>query len=168
MPLRAATLGRVLLVACRLAPVACFLPACQKSAPDQSASSINAVRAADSAWEKSFSGRDLEGAVAAVESAGSILAPNAPIATGPEAIRTLFTGFYAIPGLNLHWQPTRIEAAQSGELAFSSGGYVMTFTGPTGPITDRGKYATVWRKQADGTWKVVVDVFNSDVPVPLK
>ena len=57
MPLKAATLGRVLFLACRLSPVACFLPACQNSAPDQSASSINAVRAADSAWEKAFSGR---------------------------------------------------------------------------------------------------------------
>ena len=166
MHLRAAALGRVLLVACRLSPIACFLPACHKGSPDQSASSIDAVRAADSAWEKVFSGRDLEGAVAAVEPAGSILAPNAPIATGPDAIRALFASIYAIPGLSLHWQPTRIEAARSGDLAFSSGGYVMTFTGPTGPITDRGKYATVWRKQADGTWRVVLDVFNSDVPVP--
>ena len=31
---------------------------------------------------------------------------------------------------------------------------------------DRGKYLTVWRKQADGTWKSIADMFNSDVPMP--
>jgi len=25
------------------------------------------------------------------------------------------------------------------------------------------KYATVWKKQADGSWKVPVDIFNSDL-----
>jgi ketosteroid isomerase-like protein len=34
------------------------------------------------------------------------------------------------------------------------------------PITDRGKYVTVWKKQADGNWKVVVDIFNSNLPAP--
>lgn len=144
--------------------LACVLNACQNTHPDLGGAAIDAVRLADSAWEKVVSRRDLEGAVAFVEPSGSILAPNAQIATGPDAVRALFSGLYATPGLSVHWQPTRIEAARSGDLAFSSGGYVMTHAGPNGPATDRGKYATVWRKQPDGTWKVVLDVFNSDLP----
>jgi len=35
------------------------------------------------------------------------------------------------------------------------------------PMTDHGKYATIWRKQTDGSWKVVVDIFNSDVEMPM-
>ena len=147
--------------------VATILGACQPAPADQSAAAAAAVRAADIAWEKAFSGRDTVAAVAAVEPTGSVLAPNAPIATGPEAIRMLFTGFYALPAMNIHWAPTKVEAARSGELAYSTGTYELTFTDPKGkPITDHGKYATVWRKQADGAWKVVVDVFNSDLPVP--
>jgi len=30
---------------------------------------------------------------------------------------------------------------------------------------ERGKYLTIWHKQADGTWKVVRDMFNSDLPL---
>jgi ketosteroid isomerase-like protein len=155
--------GPVFLAGC----VAC-LSACQPQAPaDQSAAAVEAVRTADVAWEKAFSARDTTAAVAAVEPSGSVLPPNAPIATGPAAIRALFTGYYALPGMTLHWQPVSIEAARSGELAYSRGTYELSFTDPKGkPMTDHGKYATIWRKQADGSWKVVVDIFNSDSPVP--
>ena len=30
---------------------------------------------------------------------------------------------------------------------------------------DHGKYVEVWNKQADGKWKAVADIFNSDLPV---
>jgi ketosteroid isomerase-like protein len=149
------------------AGLAISLAACQRAPADQSASAAEAVRAADIAWEKAFSGRDTSAAVAVVEPNGSVLPPNAPIATGPQAIRALFAGFYAMPGMSIHWQPTKVEAARSGDLAYSAGTYELTFNDPKGkPVTDHGKYATVWRKQADGSWKVVVDVFNSDLPLP--
>jgi ketosteroid isomerase-like protein len=145
-----------------------LLTGCQpKAAPDQSAAAVEAVRAADLAWEKAFSGRDTTAAVATVEPTGSVLAPNALIATGPEAIRALFAGFYALPGMTIHWQLSGVEAARSGELAYSHGTYQLTFSDPKRrPVTDHGKYVTVWRKQADSSWKVVLDIFNSDLPVP--
>jgi ketosteroid isomerase-like protein len=34
------------------------------------------------------------------------------------------------------------------------------------PVNDKGKYVTVYGKQPDGKWKVVVDIFNSDLPAP--
>jgi ketosteroid isomerase-like protein len=44
---------------------------------------------------------------------------------------------------------------------------VLTTPDPAGkPVTDRGKYVTIWKKQADGSWKVIADIFNSDLPMP--
>jgi len=43
----------------------------------------------------------------------------------------------------------------------------MTMSNPTAKdqkITDKGKYLTVYRKQADGTWKAAADMINSDMP----
>jgi ketosteroid isomerase-like protein len=154
-----------------LAACAALLAGCQPKAPaapvDESAAAVEAVRAADMAWEKAVSGRDTTAAVAAVEATGSVLAPNSPIATGPEAVRGVFAGFYGMPAMTIHWQPVVVEAARSGDLAYSRGTYELTFNDPKGkPVADHGKYATVWRKQADGTWKVVLDMFNSDMPLP--
>ncbi len=144
--------------------------ACQpqpKPVEDQSQAAVAAIREADAAWLRVFAGRDTTAAVAAVEATGSVLAPNAPIATGSQAVRSLFEGFYALPGMTISWQLADAQAAKSGDLGYSHGAYQLTFNDPKGkPITDHGKYATVWRKQADGSWKVVLDIFNSDLPAP--
>jgi ketosteroid isomerase-like protein len=147
------------------------LAGCKPAAPpppaDESGAAAEAIRAADVAWDKAFSAKDTAAAVAAVEAMGSVLAPGTPIATGPEAIRTVFTGFWSLPNMTLHWTPTKVEAGRSGDLGYSMGTYELTFNDPKGkPMTDHGKYVTVWRKQADGSWKVVADVFNSDLPAP--
>ncbi|MBI1722581.1 MAG: DUF4440 domain-containing protein, partial [Gemmatimonadetes bacterium] len=71
----------------------------------------------------------------------------------------------ALPGFAGGWQPTTVVAARSGDLAYSIGTYELSWNDPTGKrVTDRGKYATIWRKQADGTWKVALDMFNADAP----
>jgi ketosteroid isomerase-like protein len=147
---------------------ALLLAACQPAPPaDLSAAAVDAVRAADIAWEKAMSSRDTAAGYATFEATGSVLPPNAPIGTGPEAIRAVFAGFYALPAMTVHWQPVTVEAARSGELAYSRGNYQLTFNDPKGnPVSDHGKYTTIWRKQADGTWKVVVDMFNTDLPMP--
>lgn len=141
------------------------LSACQPSG-DQSAVAAQAVRAADVAWAQAFSRKDLAAYLAFVDSTASIQQPNGPTVTGTAAIRTLVEGFYALPNLSGTWQPTSVEASRSGDLAYSSGTYEMSYNDSSGKVvTDKGKYVEIWRKQADGSWKMVVESFNSDVPV---
>jgi len=41
----------------------------------------------------------------------------------------------------------------------------MSMQGRDGkPIVDHGKDVAVWKKQGDGSWKMVMDTFNSDLP----
>jgi ketosteroid isomerase-like protein len=41
----------------------------------------------------------------------------------------------------------------------------MTTTAKDGkPFADKGKYLTVWKKQAAGSWKAIEDILNSDLP----
>jgi ketosteroid isomerase-like protein len=72
-----------------------------------------------------------------------------------------------LPNLKITWQADNANVARSGELGYTSGAYQMSFTDAAGKtIPDNGKYVTVWRKQADGNWKVVLDIFNTDLPAP--
>lgn len=36
------------------------------------------------------------------------------------------------------------------------------------PMQDYGKGTRLWRKQPDGSWKIIVDMFNTDLPAPAK
>jgi ketosteroid isomerase-like protein len=147
------------------AGVAVVIAACQRPSAGRDGDAAEAVRAADAAWLKAFTDRDLEGVVTAVEPSGRILPPNAPIVTGQEGARAMVSEMFAMPGLSFSWDVTRVEVAESADLGYTAGTYDMTFNDAQGnPVADRGKFVTVWRRQADGSWKVVEDVFNSDLP----
>jgi len=121
------------------------------------------IRAADQAWLEAFATGDLERSLQFCADDCAVMAPNAPVAQGRAEIRELFRGWFK-PGLKIRWTPDRVEA--SGGLGFSSGTYEMSFEDPPGNrIYDRGKYAIVWKRQADGSWKVVRDISNSDLPI---
>ncbi|HEX2339919.1 MAG TPA: nuclear transport factor 2 family protein [Vicinamibacterales bacterium] len=51
-------------------------------------------------------------------------------------------------------------------LAFVRGTYVMTLGGPT-PVTDRGNYMGLMRKQPDGSWLWTTDMAVSELPAPM-
>jgi ketosteroid isomerase-like protein len=143
-----------------------ILSACQPP-PDRSAAAAAAVRAADSAWAKAFLDKDAAASAGFLEAEGVIMAPNGPAVTGQPGARAMFESYFALPGLTGAWKASDVAASRSGELGYSSGTYEMSVNDSAGkPVPDRGKYATVWRLQPDSTWKVVVDVFNSDLPLP--
>jgi ketosteroid isomerase-like protein len=51
-------------------------------------------------------------------------------------------------------------------MGYTLGTFVFQMSLPDGStLTDNGKFTTIWKKQADGSWKVAVDTFNSDVPM---
>ena len=124
------------------------------------------IRKADQDWLKVFAARNLKESVDFVLANGSVLAPNAPIATGPDEIRKLFAGFFALPDLKIQWNPNKIDVARSGEMGYSTGAYRMSFKDPSGKtVEDHGKYVTIWKKQG-GKWKVASDIFNTDLATP--
>ncbi len=121
------------------------------------------ILAADQAWEKVYSAKDLDKSVAFCDEQGSMLAPNAPIVTGKAAIAKAIASDFALG--DLAWHPNKAGVARSGELGYTSGTYEMRLKGAAGKtVLDKGKYLTVWKKEADGSWKVLFDMFNSDLP----
>lgn len=136
---------------------------CMSSFAADKQTSVAAVRAADQAWLKVFAAKNLEKSVAMCDDAGAILAPNAPASEGHTAISKSFAAFFALPNFKISWTPSKAEV--SGDLGYTSGAYEFSFVDPTGKtIPDHGKYVTVWKKQKDGSWKVLLDIFNTDLP----
>ena len=67
----------------------------------------------------------------------------------------------------LEWAPELAEVSPSGDLGYTSGPWRYTPAGAEKPVTF-GHYFTVWRKDADGKWKVLIDhgVSHGEVAFP--
>ncbi|MFQ5927263.1 MAG: YybH family protein [Terriglobia bacterium] len=119
----------------------------------------------DVEWLKAAQAKDLESALSYYADDASLLPPNAPIATGKEAIRTLWSELLANPSFVINWQTTKVEVSGGGDLGYTSGTMELTLHDPEGkPVTERSKWVDVWRKQPNGNWKVMAGVWNSDHP----
>ncbi len=69
------------------------------------------------------------------------------------------------PGVRLSWEPTRADMAASDDLGWTTGRW--TFEAPDdslGVRRNQGVYVSIWRRQADGSWKVVMDLGNPTEP----
>ena len=156
----------MLVFACGVALIGLTV-ACQQAPVDTRAADESAIRNEDTQWSKAAGAKDAEGAVSYYTEDAAVMPPNAPIATGKEAIRGFWKSMVASPGFAVAWKATKVDVARSGDLAYVIGTYELTLNDATGkPVNDRGKYVEVWRKQADGKWKVVADMFNSDLAPP--
>jgi ketosteroid isomerase-like protein len=124
-----------------------------------------ALREADAAWSKAAESKDLDKTVSYYSDDATVLPPNAPVATTKEAIRKVWQDMLATPGFVISWKATKVEVAKSGDLGFVSGTYEVTMNDASGkPVSEKGKYVEVWKKQADGKWKCGTDTWNSDLP----
>lgn len=121
----------------------------------------------EAAWAKAGAAKDLDAFVSYYAEDAAVLEPNKPAHNGKAAIKAGLGELFALPGMSLDFKSTKVEVAASGEMAWSTGGYTLSFQDPKGAtMSDRGKFVTVFAKQADGQWRVVADMFSSDLPPP--
>lgn len=69
-------------------------------------------------------------------------------------------------GYTLTWEPDKAEAGSAGDLGYTFGHWVLTARDEAGQeIRQYGVYVTVWKRQADGQWRYVLDSGN-ETPAP--
>lgn len=62
------------------------------------------------------------------------------------------------PDVRLTWSPSKVEVSDDGSLGYTWGRYAFTSKGKDGKDDSSiGIYLTIWRRQADGSWKFVYD-----------
>ncbi len=138
---------------------------CTQQQPDTRAADERAIREADSAWSAASAAKDIDHWLSYLAPDALIFPPNSPIITGLEAIRNLVVQGFASPG-NMNSKTDKVEVSRGGDLGYAYGAYEYTFKYANGkPVTDHGKFLTVWKKQSDGKWKAVADMFSSDLPI---
>jgi len=143
-----------------------MLAGCSQAPPDTRDADARALRDGEAAWNKDWAAKDVERIVAHYADDGNVLVAAMPIFSGKEAIRGGMKQLLSDPNIALSFEATQVEVAKNGELAYTRGTYSMTMTDPASkkPVTEKGKYITVYRKSADGSWKAIQDMNNADGP----
>ena len=90
---------------------------------------------------------------------GLVVTAEGPLAEGREAVRRLTAGFLDNPDLAFSWEPERAEVAAGGDMGWTIGHYRAELKRADGPPAVRtGRYMTVWKRTADGRWRVAADI----------
>jgi len=108
------------------------------------------VMAAERAFAKTMADRDHQ-------AFASFVADDAIFFGGPEPLRGKqqvvdgWAPFFEGSEAPFSWEPAEVEVLESGALALSSG-----------PVRNAGgdlvaRFTSIWRREADGTWRVVFD-----------
>ena len=122
------------------------------------ASSRRAVQEVDRELSRSSEARDIDAFTALLDTDTVFVSESGPPARGREAVRVKWAQFFAPAGPSLTWEPYEGEVSSQGDLGYTRGKFL--FQGKDGagkPVTERGEYLSIWRKQQDGTWRLVVD-----------
>ena len=67
--------------------------------------------------------------------------------------------------VTLNWEPVYADISRAGDLGFTTGPFWTTDRRPEPRPARHGYYFSIWKKQADGHWKVVIDA-GVDTPAP--
>ena len=94
----------------------------------------------------------------------TLVPPDGEILKGKQAIEELYKKFFQMGMKDIAF--TTIEVGGSGDTAYEIGKTKVRIQ-PEGQaaIRDSTKYLVIWKRQADGTWKVHVDIWNVSVPM---
>jgi uncharacterized protein (TIGR02246 family) len=135
------------------------------AAPETRAAEEATIRANVKEWSAAAQAKDAEKFASFYAADGVIMLEDAPDISGMEAIREGLGGMMQDPNFALSFEADTVVVARSGDLAYETGAYTMAMTGADkAPATEQGHYVVVWRKQADGAWKVALDAPLSDPP----
>ena len=94
-----------------------------------------------------------------------MMPPNHPIVEGRTGIQGFLQSLIDGGFTSIKLDTTTVASA--GDLAYGRGRYTLSMSPPGGaPVQDVGKYAVVYRRQANGSWRAVADIFNSDQAAP--
>lgn len=146
----------LLLILLATATSACASKRAKKYNP---ADAAREIFEADRAFARMSAERGPAAAFAQFTTAVSVQLPAAgPPVVGNQAIADFMAG---PPNSTLTWRPERSEASVAGDVGWSWGSYEARTPTPTGAVSiTAGRYLSVWRRHANGAWRVVLDIGN--------
>ncbi len=139
---------------------------CGSGATIETESDLVSLRLAANTYHQAASTKDRAAVVALYDENALMVPPNADLVEKLEGVQGYRFGFLETPGVELQFEILRAEISTSGDIGWTLSIGDITINNPEGPPgRDIIRDFHTWKKQADGSWKVVVDMWNSELPI---
>jgi ketosteroid isomerase-like protein len=136
---------------------------CSLRGPEVDMGLRNEIEGLIAQFGKDFSNQDSASVANFYAADAKLLPPGSPLVEGRDAIRAFADGMLAAGCRAL--ELTAADVIEAGNCAIEVGSFVMGIEPPgADPIQEIGKYVAIYRRQSDGSLKMIVDTFNSDTP----
>lgn len=138
-----------------------LLAACRSTSSASAPDDLAANRALNQQFAAHLRARDWDAISRLYAEDAVLMPPNMPPVHGRAAIRDHLAAFPPLEKFSL------VDAAVEvrGDLAYGRGRYEMTLALPGSP-TDEGYYIEIRKRQPDGAWRYVAEIYNSSAALP--
>jgi uncharacterized protein (TIGR02246 family) len=121
----------------------------------------SAIDALIATFEQAAAAKDVETIANMYAEDATLLPPGSPLIKGRANIRAFWQAFFDAGASDARIRT--VEVGSSGDLAYEIGTYQANMPQPQGGVAPgSGKYVVAWRRQTDGSLKMVADIFNED------
>lgn len=113
----------------------------------------------DEAYNEAFNRGDAAGCAAFFTEDVMLLPPDQPMIRGRKAFEETYQSRIEDNSGGTHTNEL-VDFGVNGDLAYQIGTYAIADSDPP----EKGKFVNILKRQSDGSWKVSVSIFNSDMP----
>lgn len=139
-----------------------FLFACKQQTVDTKAEGEKLMQISRE-WSKSAATDSVEKTLSYWADDAVVMSPGDSPIKGKDAIRAMVLSAAKIPGFKISWEPLSVTVSKSGDMAYLIEQNEISMNDSLGhPMTEFNKTVTIWRKETNGEWKNVVDMWNAD------
>jgi uncharacterized protein (TIGR02246 family) len=109
-------------------------------------------------WIEAFEKADASLIASLFADDGVMLGRNGKSFKGPSQILERQKTVMQAMGKNTKVTVTTTDLWLDGDTAYETGKYSYKFQQNGQPVTDQGRYVTIWKRQRDSSWKIAMDM----------
>lgn len=115
------------------------------------------------AWSAAAQTENVEDILSYWADTAVVYSPNRSAFKGKQAIREMIEQSYKIPGFAISWEPLQANISESADMAYLLEKNTVSLIDSLGNrLTQHNRAVTIWRKDKEGNWKNVVDIWNAE------